>query len=106
MAESSAESPPPLPESITIVWRLAQVAPRSSTMIPTLIGRWQTRLLLTVTLGFPMAVIFGAFTHHSAVDLLAVGLMLVFGLCWDCLYHFWQHQRWEADWPPLYILLT
>jgi hypothetical protein len=85
-----------------------------TTMTPTLIGRWQTRVYLLWTVGllitlFYMAV-FGVFNHviedPSYVTTqtfwklpLLLFYVTLFGLVWDWLYIYLQSYRWDADWP-------
>ena len=85
-------------------------------MTPTLIGRLQTRLILTVVIGLPwtlaVTVIAALFTDVGysetlSVTLQALGLILVIGLVvWEPLYHGLQQFRWEKDWPTGLGLLT
>ena len=83
---------------------------------PTLIGRLQTRLILTVVIGLPwtvavtvIATLFtdGSYSETLNVTLQALGLILVIGLVlWEPLYHGLQQFRWEKDWPTGLGLLT
>lgn len=74
-------------------------------MIPTLFGRWQTRIFLLATIGllftlpFALGVIGftqGRFTPAYFWVLFYVGL---FGLAWDVLYDYLQKYLWDHDWP-------
>ncbi len=74
-------------------------------MTPTLRGRWQTRLLLNLTVGMGITALFG----YLSQDFLAVFALLVyltsFGLVWDMLYMRVQARRWEHDWSPALFLV-
>ncbi|MGB6170148.1 MAG: hypothetical protein WBF52_21385 [Geitlerinemataceae cyanobacterium] len=78
-------------------------------MTPTLIGRWQTRILLLTLVGFPITLPFtvgivgpGA----SPVFSLILLYVILFGLLWDVMYDFWQQFRWDRDWPGVLQLLS
>ncbi|MBW4575562.1 MAG: hypothetical protein KME08_09800 [Aphanothece sp. CMT-3BRIN-NPC111] len=78
-------------------------------MTPTLLGRWQTRLLLLATVGvlvtlpFAMGIIGpGA----SSIYFWILGYVAVFGLGWDILYQYIQKFRWDYDWPGVLQLLA
>lgn len=85
-------------------------------MTPTLMGRMQTRLLLTVVVGVPWTIVITAiasllvedsYTQTLGVTFQALGLILVIGLVvWEPLYHALQQVRWEKDWPTGLGLLT
>lgn len=81
-------------------------------MIPTLFGRWQTRVLLLTVLGLPItfvfavvaALLFGPLSFFLPfVVLFCAGM---FGLGWDVLYILLQQLRWERDWPPIFDMVT
>lgn len=78
-------------------------------MIPTLFGRWQTRIFLLVTIGslvtLPFAFSDGIFNPHYIYFwvLFYVGL---FGLAWDIFYNFLQKFFWDHDWPGVLQLLA
>lgn len=73
-------------------------------MTPTLMGRWQTRLLLLGSVGVVITALFAGIAGSSEpfVNLL---LVLIFGFFWDLLYIFCQSFRWDGDWPPIFQLL-
>ena len=79
---------------------MAQVGQRDAAVTPTLLGRWQTRLLLLLTVGvlcsLPFVLVVGP------TPLLTLGLVLILGCGWDCLYDFIQRGRWDQDWPAAY----
>lgn len=78
-------------------------------MTPTLIGRWQTRIFLLATVGILISLPFalGIIGNHPGFIyfwiLFYIGL---FGLAWDCLYHFLQQFLWDHDWPGALQLIT
>jgi len=70
-------------------------------MTPTLIGRWQTRLLLLGTLGVLLTVPF-SLSLASPVPFYVLGAVTVFGMVlWDPLYNYLQTWRWDHDWPAV-----
>ncbi len=75
-------------------------------MIPTLIGRWQSRLFIFSTVGVLVTTLFGALYNdfHTVFALLAY--VLGFGLIWDVIYRLLAYLRWDADWPPALLLLS
>lgn len=78
-------------------------------MTPTLLGRWQTRLLLLATVGvlvtLPFALgIIGPGSNSVYFWILAY--IAVFGLGWDVLYNYLQTFRWDRDWPGAFQLLA
>ena len=73
-------------------------------MTPTLMGRWQTRLLLLGTIGLAVTLIFGRIFNDFTTPLALLGYVLVIGFAWDILYGFVQNFRWDRDWPPLFQL--
>jgi hypothetical protein len=83
-------------------------------MLPTLLGRWQTRILLFVWIGMPISVVFGIYLANAfrsprvmplfgtEIDPLPVQIMCcvtLIGLLLDPLYVQIQRLRWEHDWP-------
>lgn len=73
-------------------------------MIPTLNGRWQTRIGLMGTAGLLVTLLFAA-AYASVTPLLLLAYVILIGLAWDVLYSFLQSQRWDDDWPPVFALL-
>ncbi|MEL7355256.1 MAG: hypothetical protein AAFV85_00875 [Cyanobacteria bacterium J06634_6] len=69
-------------------------------MTPTLLGRWQTRILLTLTVGVILTLPFWWFINVDAFTILFS--LLFWGLLWDCLYTLMQKFRWDRDWPAAY----
>ena len=73
-------------------------------MTPTLRGRWQTRLLLFLTIGLGITAVFGRLYRDLPTAFSILGYMLVFGLVWDMVYFWLQSRRWDHDWSPaLYV---
>ncbi|WP_427161484.1 hypothetical protein ACQFX9_08000 [Aliinostoc sp. HNIBRCY26] len=79
-------------------------------MTPTLLGRWQTRLLLLATVGVIVSLpfVFGIVNPNAtgAIYFWVLGYVAVFGLVWDIIYNFLQKFRWDRDWPAAYQLLA
>ncbi len=78
-------------------------------MTPTLLGRWQTRLLLLLTVGVLITLPFfwGKFGGKSGpVFFFVLGYVAVFGFVWDWVYNYLQQFRWDADWPAVFQLLA
>lgn len=82
-------------------------------MTPTLMGRMQTRLFLLATVGVAWTLLVGPVLPRSGGELsdiyratfLALLLVGLVGIAWECLYQFVQQYRWEKDWPILFGLL-
>lgn len=74
-------------------------------MTPTLVGRWQTRLLLLGTAGVVVTLIFGWIYGDFRSPLALLFYVLLFGFAWDAFYHLLQGFRWDGDWPPLFQLI-
>lgn len=87
-------------------------------MTPTLMGRLQTRLLVTLGVGLPWTVVISpilflaaagsaSFSVVLGTSVLAILLTAVLGaLVWEPIYHACQQFRWEKDWPTGLGLLT
>ncbi len=71
-------------------------------MIPTLYGRWQTRIFLLATVGvivsLPFALGFWGM-GASGVYFWVIFYIGLFGLAWDILYDWLQKFFWDRDWP-------
>lgn len=87
-------------------------------MLPTLLGRWQTRILLFLIVGLPISALyavwlaavasggvarpwlrtFGQFVYDVR-PLQILCLLLIVGIVLDLLYIGLQRLRWERDWP-------
>lgn len=81
-------------------------------MLPTLKGRWLTRILLFLWIGLPVTFVFSlliAGPDSGRLPLLGwrfeilpfqvLSLLLLVGLILDPFYIFLQQFRWEKDWP-------
>ncbi len=77
-------------------------------MTPTLLGRWQTRLLLFLTVGLVLTLPFGLgwIGPGGAVFFAILFYLLGLGLGWDVLYIYIQTFRWDQDWPAAYQWLA
>lgn len=73
-------------------------------MTPTLHGRWQTRLLLNLTVGVIITALIGLVRRDFQSAFVVLGYILVFGLVWDVVYIRLQAWRWDHDWPPVLYL--
>jgi hypothetical protein len=87
-------------------------------MLPTLLGRWQTRILLFLCVGLPISAVYAVWLAGSASavstrpwlrllgqvtydvrPLQVLCLLLIVGIILDVLYIGLQQFRWERDWP-------
>ncbi len=75
-------------------------------MTPTLKGRWQNRLILGLTVGALVALIFGVRYGDLAAVFGVLGYWLLLGLLWDVFYQRLQRRRWDGDWPAIFQLAT
>ena len=82
-------------------------------MIPTLLGRWQTRILLYVIIGLPVTFLYALYQTAWAwpppytqsvfyYPFLFLTLILVLGLILDIIYIQIQRFHWDQDWPFAY----
>ena len=69
-------------------------------MTPTLLGRWQTRFLLFLTVGIPLTLPFAIALDGPFFSILF--WLMVWGFVWDALYTLMQKFRWDRDWPAAY----
>ncbi len=77
-------------------------------MTPTLLGRWQTRILLFSTVGVLITLPFGMgiIGPGGAVFFWVLLYLALFGLGWDIFYQYLQKLRWDSDWPGVLQLLA
>jgi hypothetical protein len=76
-------------------------------VVPTLIGRIQTRLFLLATIGVATTFLIVAVLPASAgTALVVVAAVAVLGIGWELFYHLLMQFRWEKDWPSLFGLVT
>jgi hypothetical protein len=72
-------------------------------MTPTLLGRWQMRLVLLPTVGLlaSLPVMLGGFAPKSWGYLFMLLFMGIVGLVGDMTAHQIQKLRWDGDWPGI-----
>ena len=82
-------------------------------MLPTLIGRIQTRLFLLAVVGglvtlviTPVLPIDASIAEKYHVTYVVLITVAVLGVGWECVYQFLMQFRWEKDWPTLFGLVT
>lgn len=82
-------------------------------MTPTFVGRIQTRLLLLLTVGMAVTLLFALFAtiwFFSVFAFFQPFLVLFFvlfmGMGWDLIYTLAQRLRWDRDWPPAFQWLA
>lgn len=82
-------------------------------MVPTLLGRIQTRIVLLAVIGGLVTAIIAPVLPVTAPvadkyrdAFLVLAAVAVLGIGWECLYHFLMQWRWEKDWPTLFGLVT
>ena len=83
-------------------------------MVPTLIGRIQTRLFLLATVGVIVTLLIvpilpgltGPLGDNYRTAFLVLASVAVLGVVWELIYHFLMQFRWEKDWPTGFGLLT
>jgi len=73
-------------------------------MTPTLLGRWQTRLLLLGTVGLLITAGFALLYRDGVTPFMLLGYVILIGFGWDVLYDFLQTLHWDRDWPPIFFL--
>src|ERR1700722_8227740 len=82
-------------------------------MLPTLAGRIQTLIFALAVLGgiwalllTPLLPIDASIGSAYKATFIILATIIVLGVGWELLYHFFQQFRWEKDWPTLFGLLT
>jgi hypothetical protein len=82
-------------------------------MVPTLLGRIQTRVFLLATIGSavtalitPVLPITGPLGTSYRTTFTILAAVIVLGIGWELVYHLLMQFRWEKDWPSLFGLLT
>ena len=82
-------------------------------MVPTLLGRVQTRLILLAVIGGIVTAIIAPVLPVSAPvadkyrdAYLVLAAVAVLGIGWEFLYQLLMQWRWEKDWPTLFGLVT
>lgn len=67
-------------------------------MIPSLIGRLQTRVFTMATVGLVWTLLYAWITPVGIVDVVIVlAAATVFGLGWELVYHAHASTRWDKD---------
>jgi hypothetical protein len=84
-------------------------------MTPTLFGRIQTRIFVTIVIGGIWTAIISFFLPNTEglaigdvykITFRVVAAMLVLGLVWELVYHALMQYRWEKDWPSFFGFVT
>ena len=82
-------------------------------MLPTLNGRLQTRVLVTLVVGglwtlliTPVLPVPGPLVDAYAAAFAVLLAVVVLGVGWELVYHLLQQFRWEKDWPTFFGLVT
>lgn len=84
-------------------------------MLPTLNGRIQSRIVLTLVIGglwslfialFLPGVSGAAYSDKLKALLALLVVITVLGVGWELIYHGLMQFRWEKDWPTLFGLVT
>ena len=87
-------------------------------MIPTFIGRIQTRVFALLVVGLPATLVISLVVPATIepgksragvyeITLTALAIVIVVGVVvWEPIYHGLQQFRWEKDWPTLFGLTT
>jgi hypothetical protein len=83
------------------------------TMVPTLWGRIQTRIILLATVGSlvtalitPVLPVDAPLADRYRTTFVVLAAVAVVGIVWEFVYHFLMQFRWEKDWPSLFGLVT
>ena len=81
-------------------------------MVPTLIGRIETRIAVLGVIGsIWLLIITPALPQNAPLSdmykavFLVLGLVIGLGIIWECIYQGLQQFRWEKDWPAFFGLL-
>jgi hypothetical protein len=75
-------------------------------MTLTLQGRWQTRIVLYLTVGVLVTLFFGRIYGDFSTHFALLAYLLGLGLVWDVIYQRLERRRWNRDWPPYYQVFT
>ena len=82
-------------------------------MLPTLNGRLQTRVFVTLVVGglwtllvTPLLPVPGTLADAYATTVVVLLALTVLGVGWEFAYHLLQQFRWEKDWPTFFGLVT
>ena len=82
-------------------------------MLPTLNGRLQTRVFVTLVVGglwtlliTPLLPVPGTLADAYATTVVVLLAVTVLGVGWELVYHLLQQFRWEKDWPTFFGLVA
>lgn len=82
-------------------------------MVPTILGRIQTRLFLLVIVGglltallTPILPAGGPLSERYRATFIILASIAILGVVWELVYHLVMQWRWEKDWPTLFGLVT
>ena len=82
-------------------------------MLPTLNGRIQTRVFVTLVVGglwtlliTPVLPVPGTLPDAYVTTFVVLLAVTVLGVGWELVYHLLQQFRWEKDWPTFFGLIT
>jgi hypothetical protein len=82
-------------------------------VLPTLLGRIQTRLFLLAVVGgvvtallTPVLPVSGPLAPRYQTTFVVLAAVALLGVGWEFVYHLAMQWRWEKDWPMLFGLLT
>lgn len=82
-------------------------------MLPTLNGRLQTRVFVTLVVGglwtlliTPLLSLPGTVADAYATTVVLLVALTLLGVGWELVYHLLQQFRWEKDWPTFFGLVT
>lgn len=82
-------------------------------MLPTLNGRLQTRVFVTLVVGglwtlliTPLLPLPGTLADAYATTAVVLLVVTALGVGWELVYHLLQQFRWEKDWPTFFGLVT
>jgi hypothetical protein len=83
-------------------------------VVPTLMGRIQTRIFLLATVGVVVTALLvpilpgldGPLSESYRTAYIVLAAVAVLGVGWEFIYHFLMQFRWEKDWPTLFGLIT
>jgi hypothetical protein len=80
-------------------------------VLPTLKGRWETRLVLLVLIGLPVTAWWSWYLTGNAAPTanapyLVLFTIFVIGAALDPVYILMQRFRWDRDWPFAFQLLS
>jgi hypothetical protein len=78
-------------------------------VLPTLVGRIQTRVFVLAVIGGLVTLVITPVLPDDPsyqVTFIVLAAVIVVGIGWELTYHGLQQFRWEKDWPTLFGLVT